>query len=146
MTVINLPGQNLTADQWFFSAPTTVNTDATRAVIQVTDPNNQWFTRPGHVKVWGLQMEGYVGGPWDDQAPWAGWGWWLYESPPSGDPTQTLILPQFWIPFGRTARTGGVGLSLAIDSSAIVAAQGKRLRFAMQTDAAIRLGATITLT
>lgn len=141
---INVPGQAITANTWLFSTGVSIPADANSCLIQVTDPNSQWFTKTGNVKEFGLQLQGYVGGPWDDQAPWAGWGWWLYT--PGGDPLQNLLLPASWIPFGTQNRSGGVGLAVGISSTELVANAGKIVRLAIQTDTDITLGLRITLT
>lgn len=148
MPTINLPAQNLIANQWFFSAPTQITAITRNVTVRATDPNNQWFTRPGEVKAWGLQMEGYVGGVWDNVDPWIGWGWWAYAAPVLiPDVKQALIMPQTWVSFGSSFKGNGVTLplSVGIESTNILANVGQNIRLAVQTSADIRLGTQVVL-
>lgn len=142
MGQITLGPFNIPANQWAFTSTRTLPVTAPAGLIlQATDPNNQWFTTTGNVKTWGVQVQGYVGAPWDNISPWSGWGWWLYE--PGGDPTANVNDSSVWIPFGRQAKNGGVGLILGLTTSMPA---GTVYRFGIQTDAAIRLGLSVTET
>ncbi len=146
MATYNLPTQLFTANTWFFSAGATVPAQHKGARISATDPLNQWFTRPGNVKAWGIQKQGYVGGPWDNQAPWLGWGWWLYT--PGGDVLANQTNPDAWVAFGSSAKNDGVTvpLFLVVSSGQVIGSAGDVIRLAVMTDAAISLGTQIVTT
>lgn len=147
MAVITLPPQALIANQWFFSTPTAIPAGfQSRVEVRVTDPANQWFVTVGAVKEFGMLMENYVGGPWDNQGAWAGWGWFTYN--PGGDVLQNLILPATWTPFGRSTKNNGVTPDLYVVNAASNFSQyaGRRIRLGIQTDTNITLGVQIILT
>lgn len=115
-----------------FSAAWTVPAIAKDVTIQMTD-DGEWASKAGagHVLVWGVQVS-------PNGTNWT----WILWSPGRDNPTdfsdgQAIL-------FGHLNRGDGGLPSMEIGSETVLAQAGHRARLAIQVDAAIRLGATIT--
>lgn len=125
MATFTIPAVAITANVLMVSPSASVVGNATRAAIQLTDPNSLWPATPDptrHIIRWGLQqsLDGVL---WD-------WGP-VYQADVGG------------LPFGARDRSGGMP-ALLVERSDIPA--NVQLRLAILTDADITLGATLTVT
>lgn len=149
MPTINVPATNLTAGTWFFSNDVVVPAGGYRsAALRATDPNGQWFTRTGHVKAYGVQInDPTLPGSWNNVNPWLGWSWLSYCVPLQQDVVAGVADPNSWVAFGTSVKNDGVTLPLfiSVSSGNTYVQAGDHLRMAVLVDASIRLGATITL-
>lgn len=145
MATFSIADQNIQANTQLSSTSRLVPANINNALIQLTDPNNQWGnTRSGtnFIKCWGLQINRNDG---------QGWKWFLFQ----GDPTSTAegtdggysgpTGQDAWLPFGSRDKSGGMP-ALALGSTDIIALSGYLIRLSILTNNSITLGASITVT
>lgn len=125
MVTFTVPGVSILANMELDS-PGVSPGNFNQAIITLVDTNLLWDSTPGHILNWGLKQSTDAGATWT-------WGPINQKEPAPG------------LPFGARGKGGGMP-SLLVDSSVLQGGSTYRLRLAILTDAAIVLGATITVT
>jgi hypothetical protein len=129
---ITLPAQSITANVQFNSPGTHIPASVQSATVQLTDPSSQWpasLDQTRHIVVWGVMAS--TDSTNGSNGTWA-WGPVFQQEPAPG------------LPYGSRDKQGALP-GLSWNTTAEPLPNGAWVRLSILTDAAIALGATVTI-